>query len=662
MRLPSNLIAAAVFMLAGLLSVLGARTAVSVIEERSGAAVVAALHNEGQDWAQVVTDGLQLILEGQAPNEAARFSAMSIAGSIVDAARVIDDMTVVDTAGIAAPDFAIEILRNDSGVSLIGLIPASTDREALNSQIVRIAGGQTVTDLLQTADYAVPANWQPSLDYALRALGQLPRSKISVGEGRVTVTAISDSPTHKRQLEAELARNVPSTVRLGLTITAPRPVVSPFTVRFVKDAQGARFDACAADTEETRDKIVLAATAAGVEGQIDCRLALGVPSLTWGNAVALAIKAVADLGGGTVTFSNADVVLSAAEGTDQATFDRVVGELSNALPELYSLTADLPLPPEATEEGPPEFTGTLSPEGDVQLRGRVPDDLINTTVENLAAARFGKSAVTMGTRITGDGLPPGWSIRVLAGVEALDLLENGSVLVQPDLVTVKGNTGEVDARDAISRLLIARLGQMAKFQIDVTYLEELDPLAALPSPEECVAQIGMVTASRKITFEPGSATLSADTMPVVDDIAEILRKCSELKIRIAGYTDSQGRDEMNQELSQDRAEAVLDALRSRRVPVGGFEAMGFGEADPIADNETEEGREANRRIEFSLILPEGPVEEPTTLEGLEGRVAPSPEGDGSAVGEAPADGSDVPPVVPVDESDAESGVDAGSGD
>ncbi len=85
-----------------------------------------------------------------------------------------------------------------------------------------------------------------------------------------------------------------------------------------------------------------------------------------------------------------------------------------------------------------------------------------------------------------------------------------------------------------------------------------------------------------------------------------------------GFTDSQGRDEMNLSLSQDRAESVLDALRMRRVPVAAFEAVGYGEANPIADNETEEGREANRRIEFSLIVPEG-VEEPTTLEGMEQR-------------------------------------------
>jgi len=74
---------------------------------------------------------------------------------------------------------------------------------------------------------------------------------------------------------------------------------------------------------------------------------------------------------------------------------------------------------------------------------------------------------------------------------------------------------------------------------------------------------------------------------------------------------------MNQQLSQERASAVLSALRLRRVPVASFEAVGFGEADPIATNDTAEGREANRRIEFSLIKPEPIVEVPTALEQSE---------------------------------------------
>lgn len=616
MRLSSILVPILVFGCAAGLSVVAARVTVGVVEHRSVAAVQGAVIDGGHNWASVIGDGLQVILEGEAPSEAARFRSMSIAGGIVDASRVIDNMSVQEAAGLTAPDFAIEILRNDNGVSLIGLLPTDTDRDALNAQITRLANGLPVTDLLEQADYPVPEGWRPAMTFALRALEDLPRSKISVRAGRVQVTAISDSADQKRQLEAALSRRAPPGMTLALSISAPRPVISPYVTRFTLDETGARFDSCVADTPEAQTKIITAATGAGWTGKATCTLALGVPSGTWGDAVALSIGAVKDLGGGTVTISDADIAITALIGTSQTTFDSVIGTLENALPDLFALDATLPAAPSAGDSGPPQFTATLSPEGAVQLRGRVPDELVKSTVDNFAQAKFGKAQVTMGTRIA-DGLPQGWTVRVLAGIEALAHLKNGSILVEPDRFEVRGNTADPDASAEISRLLVEKLGDGANFSVDVTYVEALDMVLNAPSPEDCIGRIGIVTAERKILFDPGSATLTAETLPVIDDIAEILQQCLEMRIEIAGYTDSQGREEMNQALSQDRANAVLTALRSRRVPVSGFTATGYGEADPIADNDTEDGREANRRIEFRLVVAETPAEEPTTLEQIE---------------------------------------------
>jgi len=95
----------------------------------------------------------------------------------------------------------------------------------------------------------------------------------------------------------------------------------------------------------------------------------------------------------------------------------------------------------------------------------------------------------------------------------------------------------------------------------------------------------------------------------MDQIAEILQDCGNLRLEVQGHTDSQGREEMNLSLSQARAESVLNELRARRVLTGSFLAKGYGEAQPIADNGTEEGRESNRRIEFRLIKPEPSIPE-----------------------------------------------------
>ncbi len=603
-----KLLAGAAFLAALGLSAVAAQTIVRTLEDRSVEAVATRLEDGGFDWAEVLGDGLQVVLEGEAPTEAARFEAISAASQVVHGARVIDNMRVAPAREIAPPDFALEILRNDAGVSLIGLLPAQTDRRDLLREFSEAASGQEVSDLLQTADYPVPAGWEPALEYALHALELLPRAKISVSVDRVSIEAISDSPEEQRRLESELARSAPEGVRLALAISAPRPVITPFILRASLEGGRLAFDACSADTEEARDAILTAATAAGAEGQLECRLGLGSPSPEWGSAAAAGIAALHELGGGTLTLSDADMTLAAAPGTDRALFDRVAGELDGALPDVFALEATRPLPATATEaeEGPPEFRATLAEEGRVRLEGQIDDSRMNGLVRAFAQARFGAEDVQLATRLGDGSLPDGWPMRVLVGIEALSRLHEGRVTVTPDTLHVAGRSGNAAARDEIAARAVETLGPNARLEIEVTYDEALDPLAALPSPAECLAKITSVTEAAKITFDPGSAIISAQGEPVIEAIAEILRSCPDLRLRIAGYTDSQGRESTNLELSQSRAEAVLAALLAERVPVSGFEARGYGEVNPIASNETEPGREANRRIEFSLLGAESP--------------------------------------------------------
>ena len=632
MRLSSLFIIVGTFFAAALLSLVAANMSVKLIEESSEIGVRDALDERQMTWAEVEADGLQVTLAGIAPTEAVRFAALSAAGTVVDAARVIDDMQVEAAAALAPPRFSAEILRNDAGLSIIGLMPATTDREAVLERVRAISGPLPVTDLIEAADYPAPEGWEDALGFALTAMENLPRAKVSVAAGRVTITAITDSAEEKARLERRLQRASPPGLQVTMDVAAPRPVITPFTLRLVKDETSTRFDACSADTDATRDQILAAARAAGMDGSGTCTVGMGVPSPNWGRAVTQAIAALSDLGGGSITFSDADVTLVAAEGTPQADFDRVVGELENRLPDVFALYAKLPETVDPNQ-GPPEFVATLSPEGLVQLRGRLTDENLRNVADSYARAAFGSDNVYTATRLVED-LPGSWPVRVLTGLEALAQLSNGAVTVTPDMLVVAGNTGNPEASTRIASILASKLGETATFDIRVVYEEKLDPVASIPTPEECEAEIGAIVAISKINFEPGSATIDASNLGTMDDIAEVLKLCGDIPLEIQGHTDSQGREEMNLNLSQARAQSVLNELRARRVLTASFVAKGYGETDPIADNDSEEGREANRRIEFRLIRPKPslPVGE-TTLESLAG----------SGDTEVPSDGTEGPP-------------------
>lgn len=600
MRLSSLFIVLITFATAALMCFVAASFAATLIENTSQSSVEDAIHDKGLTWAEVHAEGLNVFVTGTAPTEAERFVALSTAGKVVDAARVIDNMQVTALAELAPPTFSLEILRNDAGISIVGLIPTVSDRDDILKDLQKLAGKSPVSDLLETADYPSPDGWDRALEFALSAIGQLPRSKISLNQDHVTITAMADSAEARRSALARLDRKAPKDRKVTLDISAPRPVVSPYTLRMTLGENGAKFDACTAENEASRARIVAAGTNAGTTGDAACVLGLGVPSPKWADAVVMSIEALQALGGGNLTFSDADISLIAIEGTDQAKFDNVVGALEGSLPEVFALHATLP---EAQEEGagPPEFIATLSPEGDLQMRGRLRDATGRITVESFAKARFGSDKSHMGARLDPQ-LPMQWPTRALAALEALSHLDNGVVTVTPNDVTVSGKTGDKGANAEVARLLSQKLGEAAHFTIDITYEKQLDPIAAIPKPETCQADISKILAEQKISFEPGSANIAKGNA-AIDSIAGVLKKCGELRMEIQGHTDSQGREEMNQQLSQSRAQSVLNALRERRVLTSSLVAKGYGESDPVASNETEEGREANRRIEFVLIKP-----------------------------------------------------------
>lgn len=104
-----------------------------------------------------------------------------------------------------------------------------------------------------------------------------------------------------------------------------------------------------------------------------------------------------------------------------------------------------------------------------------------------------------------------------------------------------------------------------------------------------------------ITFDFDSATVRPEFRRTLDQVADTLGRYEQTYVDVYGHTDSVGSDAYNQTLSERRASAVASYLTSRGVQSARLATRGFGESEPIASNETEEGRAENRRVEIKLV-------------------------------------------------------------
>ena len=104
-----------------------------------------------------------------------------------------------------------------------------------------------------------------------------------------------------------------------------------------------------------------------------------------------------------------------------------------------------------------------------------------------------------------------------------------------------------------------------------------------------------------ITFTSGNADIAQGFLSVLDSVTLVLKEFNKTLVVVSGHTDSSGSNALNQNLSEKRAKAVANNLNNSGVISDRLEIIGFGETQPIASNNTEQGKKQNRRVEISLI-------------------------------------------------------------
>ena len=590
------------FFSAAVVSVLLATMAVDFIENTSRVQIKKELLAGGVNWADVETIGLQVFLIGNAPNEASRFNAISLAGNVIDAERLIDQMNIVDNSNIKPPNLKLEISKNGKDVSVYGIVPENFNKVAFMNSLQRQRGSSgSVKEFIEFSSNKADQNWAKSIRFGLSVLEGVSLARLEITSSTIQGEVVAENLEQKNLLIKQWEDGIPKELKQKIKIKFPRPFITPFSFRATKGNNFFRLDACSADSKEAVSQILKEVAKLSGERGSKCEIGLGQPSDSWLDVVLSSLTALSEITEGSVTIINDEISFVVQKIDLELEFQTVIKELENALPDGYLLDAKLISSME--EKGDPGGTVvlTLSPEGLFQVNGKVRFETTRTTLTSLAEAKFGKDFVNNKLKIDAS-MPQDWSDLIMFGIESMSLLKNGFIEINNSAVSVSGESNEANIAVKIAQNFYGKLASNQPLKTKIGYVEPVKVVEPEgPTDEECLDGVDNLLAERKITFEPSSDRINLDGQQLLDEIADVLRDCEELSLEIAGHTDSQGREGMNLQLSQSRATAVLIELQRRKVLTTNYVAKGYGELQPIAENDTEDGREINRRIEFKLV-------------------------------------------------------------
>ena len=236
----------------------------------------------------------------------------------------------------------------------------------------------------------------------------------------------------------------------------------------------------------------------------------------------------------------------------------------------------------------PEFRLTFD-RGIAVLAGLVPSADIRSQLVARAGELFGTDRVRDELTV-GETVDLPWIGRLLSALTAFREADQGLMSTGFDavdnLLTLTGVVPAADARSSIETAFRSALPDI-----------DIDNRIEVVAPE---AQISEMLELENIEFETDSDQLTARGRDVVERVRAVLAQIGDFDIEIAGHTDSIGDAAYNLDLSQRRARTVLATL-AETLPRDSFSARGYGETQPTAENDTPEGRQKNRRIEFRIL-------------------------------------------------------------
>jgi peptidoglycan-binding protein ArfA len=239
---------------------------------------------------------------------------------------------------------------------------------------------------------------------------------------------------------------------------------------------------------------------------------------------------------------------------------------------------------------------------DVTLTGVLPSEAAKTSFLDSVRGLFGANVNVIDNLTVKDGASvPDLSAVATALKPDVDIPDFGWK-VDGDTITLTGTAPSDDVKAAAEAAAKATWPD-AKIdnQIQVVSASPSAPAPA-PAPSGCATLQTDITGllQTPINFATDGSSLAASSNGLLSQVADKIKACPDAKIAVKGFTDNTGNDAINQPLSENRAKSVADFLVSQGVAAGSVTSQGFGSANPVAPNDTPEGKAQNRRVEIAV--------------------------------------------------------------
>ncbi len=486
---------------------------------------------------------------------------------------------------------------NFDGTSVVtsGFVPNDMVRESLVAAVKAILPDVPVDDRAAIAS-GDPPGFEEAAAFAVTALNRLSRGGVTLDGLKLDVAGEAKSVDDYEAILASLGGALPEGMQVVDTEVAPA-TVSPYFWK--AERSGGRLVLTGyVPSQQNRREVMALVQALFSSDAIEqhVRVAAGEPRMDWLGGIKFALGQLDRLSQGSVELGDKSYAITGEAASSDA-FVALADASGQTLPASLTLKQAEIVPPRAS---PYRFTAERQGSG-IVIAGVVASEAERQQILAAAHRKFGAAAVD--DRLSyASGAPEDFEAAREAVLQVLSRLSGGQATIVDGAVTVSGYTYYPQAVKTIGEELASGLPEGFTHAADTIAARQDDqPVTA----NQCSDLVQTVLKTGGIGFDGGKASLMEDSESILDRASAVIARCPDAGVEVGAHSDTAGSAARNHDLTQTRAETIVEYLVAAGVKRERLTAVGYGETKPIADNATAAGKAANRRIEFTFTEPAG---------------------------------------------------------